>query len=127
MSAYDQSHLSRLLTAFHPSGQFLLTELGHGLDVANMETTATMLPSGEFILHSPTPSSAKYVHILSCLVSMIVTASSCRFMPPTVPAGLPCVGVVFARLIVNGEDRGHRPFVVPLNDGKQMCAGVESK
>ena len=48
-------------------------------------------------------------------------------MPPTVPAGLPCVAVVFARLIVNGEDCGHRPFIVPLNDGKQMCAGIQSR
>ncbi|KAI0744987.1 acyl-CoA dehydrogenase NM domain-like protein [Earliella scabrosa] len=96
------------LLRFRTHGQFLLTELGHGLDIANIETTATMLPSGEFILHSPTPSSAK-------------------FMPPTMPAGLPCVAVVFARLIVNSEDRGHRPFIVPINDGKQMCAGVQSR
>ena len=48
-------------------------------------------------------------------------------MPPTMPAGLPCVAVVFARLVVNGEFRGHRPFLVPLNDGKQMCAGVQSR
>ena len=48
-------------------------------------------------------------------------------MPPTVPAGLPCVAVVFARLIVNGEDCGHRPFIVPLNDGKQMCTGIQSR
>ena len=48
-------------------------------------------------------------------------------MPPTVPAGLPCIGVVFAKLIVDGENRGHRPFVVPLNDGKQMCSGVQSR
>ncbi|RPD78499.1 acyl-CoA dehydrogenase NM domain-like protein [Lentinus tigrinus ALCF2SS1-7] len=93
---------------FRKHGQFMLTELGHGLDISNIETTATLLPSGEFLLHSPTPSSAK-------------------FMPPTMPAGLPCVAVVFARLMVNGEFRGHRPFVVPLNDGKQMCAGVQSR
>ena len=37
----------------------MLTELGHGLDIANMETTATQLPSGEFLLNSPTPSAAK--------------------------------------------------------------------
>ena len=43
------------------SGQFMLTELGHGLDIANMETKATRLPSGEFLLHSPTPSAAKSV------------------------------------------------------------------
>ncbi|PIL33677.1 hypothetical protein GSI_04301 [Ganoderma sinense ZZ0214-1] len=89
------------LLQYRKHGQFMLTELGHGLDIANMETTATLLPSGEFLLNSPTPSAAK-------------------FMPPTVPAGLPCVAVVFARLIVDGEERGHRPFIVPLNDGKHM-------
>ena len=38
----------------------MITELGHGLDINNMETTATLLPSGEFLLHSPTPAAAKY-------------------------------------------------------------------
>ncbi|KAI0818485.1 acyl-CoA dehydrogenase NM domain-like protein [Trametes gibbosa] len=93
---------------YRKHGQFMLTELGHGLDVANLETTATLLPSGEFVLNSPTPSAAKY-------------------MPPTVPAGLPCIAVVFAKLVVNGQDRGHRPFIVSLNDGQQMCAGVQSR
>ncbi|KAI0633863.1 acyl-CoA dehydrogenase NM domain-like protein [Trametes polyzona] len=96
------------LLRYRKHGQFMLTELGHGLDISNMETTATLLPSGEFVLNSPTPSSAK-------------------FMPPTVPAGAPCVAVVFAKLIVDGEDRGHRPFIVALNDGKQMCAGIQSR
>ncbi|KAI0656604.1 acyl-CoA dehydrogenase NM domain-like protein [Cubamyces menziesii] len=96
------------LLRYRKHGQYMMTELGHGLDIGNIETTATMLPSGDFALNSPTPSAAK-------------------FMPPTVPAGLPCVAVVFAKLIVNGEDRGHRPFIVPLNDGKQMCTGVQSK
>ncbi|KAI1786331.1 acyl-CoA dehydrogenase NM domain-like protein [Ganoderma leucocontextum] len=96
------------LLQYRKHGQFMLTELGHGLDIANMETTATQLPSGEFLLNSLTPSAAK-------------------FMPPTVPAGLPCIAVVFARLVVNGEERGHRPFIVSLNDGKQMCTGVQSR
>lgn len=48
-------------------------------------------------------------------------------MPPTVPAGLPTVAVVWAKLLVDGEDRGVRPFLVPLNDGKTMCAGVTSR
>lgn len=47
-------------------------------------------------------------------------------MPPTVPAGLPTVAVVWAQLIANGEYRGIRPFLVPLNDGKQMCTGIKS-
>ncbi|EMD32148.1 hypothetical protein CERSUDRAFT_119122 [Gelatoporia subvermispora B] len=96
------------LLQFRKLGQYMLTEVGHGLDAARLETTATLLPSGEFSLNSPTPQSAK-------------------FMPPTMPAGTPCIAVVFARLIVDGDDRGIRPFVVPLNDGQQMCKGVESK
>lgn len=41
------------------SGQFCLTEIGHGLDAFNLGTTATRLPSGEFDLHTPTPNNAK--------------------------------------------------------------------
>ncbi len=48
-------------------------------------------------------------------------------MPPTVPAGLPCIAVVFAKLVVDSEDRGHRPFIVTLNDGKEMCIGVQCR
>ncbi|OJT09472.1 Peroxisomal acyl-coenzyme A oxidase 3 [Trametes pubescens] len=94
------------LLQYRKHGQFMLTELGHGLDIANIETIATLLPTGDFVLNSPTPSSAK-------------------FMPPTVPAGLPCIAVVFAKLVVDSEDRGHRPFIVTLNDGKEMCIGVQ--
>lgn len=51
-----------------------------------------------------------------------------RWMPPTAPRGhLPRVALVIARLIVEGEDRGVRPFVVAINDGKEMCKGVSSK
>ncbi|KAI0633883.1 acyl-CoA dehydrogenase NM domain-like protein [Trametes polyzona] len=96
------------LLQYRKHGQFMMTEVGHGLDISNIETTATMLPTGEFILNTPHPSAAK-------------------FMPPTVPAGLPCIAVVFAKLVVNGQDRGHRPFIVALNDGKQMCTGVQCK
>jgi hypothetical protein len=39
--------------------QYLLTEVGHGLDAKNLETIATMLPNGEFDLHTPKPSGAK--------------------------------------------------------------------
>ncbi|OCH86126.1 acyl-CoA dehydrogenase NM domain-like protein [Obba rivulosa] len=96
------------LLQFRKLGQFMLTEVGHGLDAARLETTATLLPSGEFSLNTPIPQAAK-------------------FMPPTMPVGTPCIAVVFARLIVDGEDRGIRPFIVPLNDGDQMCKGVESR
>lgn len=46
-----------LLTCFR--SQFMLTELGHGLDARNLETTATLLPSGGFELHTPSPNAAK--------------------------------------------------------------------
>ncbi|KIK39545.1 hypothetical protein CY34DRAFT_769081 [Suillus luteus UH-Slu-Lm8-n1] len=90
-------------------GQFCLTELGRGLDIFRMKTSATLLPTGEFDLHTPLPSDAK-------------------FMPPTIPVkGLPCVAIVFAQLYVNGECRGPRPFLVNINDGYHMCKGVTSK
>ncbi|KAG2049697.1 acyl-CoA dehydrogenase NM domain-like protein [Suillus hirtellus] len=89
-------------------GQFCLTELGRGLDIFRMKTSATLLSTGEFDLHTPLPSDAK-------------------FMPPTVPVkGLPCVAIVFAQLYVDGECRGPRPFLVNLNDGYDMCNGVTS-
>ena len=37
----------------------MLTELGHGLDARNLETTATLLPDGRFELHTPCPNAAK--------------------------------------------------------------------
>ncbi|KAI0066071.1 acyl-CoA dehydrogenase NM domain-like protein [Artomyces pyxidatus] len=96
------------ILAFRTSGQYCLTELGHGLDVFHLETTATLLPDGNFELNTPTESAAKY-------------------MPPTTPCGIPCVAVVFARLVVEGEDRGVKPFLVPLHDGAHMYEGVVSK
>jgi hypothetical protein len=50
-----------------------------------------------------------------------------RFMAPTIPAGTPCVAIVWARLKVGTDDRGIRPFIVPLNDGHNMCPGVIAK
>ena len=48
-------------------------------------------------------------------------------MPPTTPIkGFPRVAVVIARLIVAGEDRGVRPFIVWLNDGEKMYPGINS-
>ncbi|KAJ6190445.1 hypothetical protein N7519_000466 [Penicillium mononematosum] len=100
--------LNRMLD-FEISAQYMLTEVGHGLDAKNLETTATMLPSGEFDLHTPRPSGAK-------------------MMPPAAPVkGFPRVGIVFARLIISGEDRGIRPFITWLSDGEHMCDGVTAK
>ncbi|KAF7968691.1 hypothetical protein HWV62_29700 [Athelia sp. TMB] len=111
---FEQSFRIFLIGEYNPgydrllSAQFCLTEIGHGLDVANLETTVELLPNGTLLLNTPTPSAAK-------------------FMPPTIPAGAPCIAVVWAKLIVDREDRGIHPFLVPLNDGKIMCPGVTAK
>ncbi|KAJ7748804.1 acyl-CoA oxidase [Mycena maculata] len=90
------------------TGQFCLTEMGHGLDVSNMETTATLLVDGGFELHTPHQGAAK-------------------FMPPTTPVlGRPCFAVVFAQLMVAGCPCGIRPFVVCLNDGFKMSPGISA-
>ena len=39
-------------------GNFLLSEVAHGLDIMNLETTATQVEDG-FILHTPHPGAAK--------------------------------------------------------------------
>ncbi|KZT66460.1 hypothetical protein DAEQUDRAFT_746565 [Daedalea quercina L-15889] len=87
-------------------GNFLLTEVGHGLDFLNLETTATMVTGG-FLLNTPHSGAAK-------------------FMPPTTPI-CPKVAIVFARLLVNNSDRGVHPFLVHTSDENGMCAGVTSK
>lgn len=37
-------------------------------------------------------------------------------MPSSIPVGFACMAIVFARLLVKGEDWGVRPFIVQLND-----------
>ncbi|KAF9478467.1 acyl-CoA dehydrogenase NM domain-like protein [Pholiota conissans] len=104
------SALNRLLNfeLFDLSGQFCLTEIGHGLDARHLETTATVLADGSIDLHTPNERAAKH-------------------MPPTSPCGIPTMAVVFARLLVNGEDRGIRPFSVLLHDGYNMNQGITCK
>ncbi|KAL4970661.1 putative acyl-CoA oxidase [Aspergillus stella-maris] len=95
--------------AFEISAQFMLTEIGHGLDARNLETTATLLPNGDFDLHSPSAAAAK------CM------------SPTTTRSGLPVVALVIARLVVDDEDRGLRAFIVPINNGQEMCKGVTAR
>ncbi|KAJ7352300.1 acyl-CoA dehydrogenase NM domain-like protein [Mycena albidolilacea] len=93
---------------FDISGQFCLTEVGHGLDVFHLETTATLLPDGGFEINTPHDRAAKY-------------------MPPTAPVGVPCVAIVFARTLIRGEDCGIKPFLIELHNGKDMSPGVVCK
>ncbi|KAH8102909.1 hypothetical protein BXZ70DRAFT_889443 [Cristinia sonorae] len=88
-------------------GNLFLSELGHGLDILNLETTATKVSDG-FILNTPTESATK-------------------FMPPTLPVdGVPRWGIVMAKLIVDGDERGVHPFLVQTSDEFGMCPGVSN-
>ncbi|GAW08850.1 acyl- dehydrogenase NM domain-like protein [Lentinula edodes] len=105
----DLAPLIQKLLKFEIIGQFMLTEVEHGLDARQIETTATLLPDGSLELNTPHPGAAKY-------------------MPPvTTISGIPTIGVVFSRLIVDGKFHGIRPVVVSLTDGKGMCKGVSSR
>ena len=101
--------LVQQLEGFEVCGDFMLTELGHGLDARNIETTATLSSDGKYFdLHSPSIDAAKS-------------------MPPVTPlGGLPKVAVVFAQLVVNGAMHGVRTFVVQLTDGVRMCPGIST-
>lgn len=50
-----------------------------------------------------------------------------RYMPPTAPAGMPCVAIVFARTIIKDEDCGVKPFIVHLHNGRDMHRGIVSR
>jgi alkylation response protein AidB-like acyl-CoA dehydrogenase len=105
----DLVPLLEKLVKFELCGEFLLTELGRGLDVRNMETTATLQADGSFDLNTP-------------------RAAAAKAMPPTSPwAGIGRVGIVFARLMVNGADHGVKAFVVHLSDEKGLLPGVTSQ
>ncbi|KAL5478962.1 hypothetical protein ACEPAI_2249 [Sanghuangporus weigelae] len=77
-------------------GCYLQTELGHGTNVSQLETTATYIPeSEEFEIHSPTLTSAKW-----WIGTLGKTAN---------------FGVVQARLILSGKrDMGPHLFLVQL-------------
>ncbi|VUC36573.1 unnamed protein product [Clonostachys rosea] len=107
--APELADLVQKMLNFDVNGQFMLTELDHGLDARNLETTATLQPDGSFELHTPHPGAAKS-------------------MPPnTTASGIPRTAVLYARLIVHQEDRGVRPFVVPLSEAGRLKPGVTSK
>jgi len=76
-------------------GCYAQTELGHGSNVQGLETTATFDPqTDEFVIHSPTLTSSKWW-----------------------PGGLGKVsthGIVYARLITDGQEHGIHGFIVQL-------------
>ncbi|EKT81370.1 acyl-CoA oxidase [Rhodococcus opacus M213] len=93
---HHEAYVKRLV-ALDLLGCFAMTETGHGSDVQALETTATYdADAGEFVIHSPTPSSRK---------DYIGGAAQHATM-----------AAVFAQLITGGESQGVHCFVVPIRD-----------
>ncbi|GKU22964.1 unnamed protein product [Fusarium langsethiae] len=104
----DLQPLLDKLLRFEVCGEFMLTEVAHGRDARNLETTAKLLPDGSYDLHTP-------------------HAGAAKAMPQTTPyCEMPRVAIVFARLIVDKEDHGVKPFLVLLSDARGMRPGVTS-
>ena len=78
-------------------GCFAMTELGHGSNVAQLQTTATYNPENRtFTINTPDLTATKW-----WIGGAAHSATH---------------SVVYARLIVQGKDHGIRTFVVPLRD-----------
>ncbi|KAI9434571.1 acyl-CoA oxidase [Lactarius indigo] len=104
----DLAPLVKSLLKGETMGLFLLSERGHGLDALNIETTAHQQEDGSYILHTPHEEATK-------------------IMPSTNPTfGLNKIALVMARLIIKGEDRGMRPFIVPICNTREPFPGILS-
>ncbi|OMJ30387.1 Acyl-coenzyme A oxidase 2 [Smittium culicis] len=80
-------------------GCFGMTELGHGSNVAGLETTATFDEShDQFVINTPTLTATKW-----WIGGAAQTATHCS---------------VYARLIIKGVDYGVKVFIVQLRDPK---------
>lgn len=78
-------------------GCYAQTELGHGSNVAGLETTATLdMETDEFVINTPTITATKYW--------------------PGDMGKFSSHAIVFARLIIEDNDSGVMPFMVQMRD-----------
>lgn len=78
-------------------GSYVQTEMGHGSNVAGLETTATFdREKDQIVIHSPT-----------------ITAT--KMWPGSIGI-VANHAVVFARLIIDEDDYGVQPFMVQVRD-----------
>jgi len=74
-------------------GSYAQTEIGHGSDVAGLQTTATFdKETDEFVIHTPTITATKW-----WIGELALFATH---------------AVVFARMIIDGTDYGPAAFIV---------------
>ena len=86
-------------------GVFAMTETGHGSDVASIQTTATYdEATGEFVIHTPHRAAWK-----DYLGNAALHGKA---------------AVVFAQLIVRGENHGVHALYVPIRDDKGFLPGI---
>ncbi|TDD96450.1 acyl-CoA dehydrogenase [Actinomadura rubrisoli] len=86
-------------------GAFMVTEIGYGNSSLAVRTQAVYDPeTREFVLHTPDVDAVKFTNAAG--------------------SDLPKLGVLFARLMVGGTDRGVFPFVFDLSDAAGPRPGV---
>jgi acyl-CoA oxidase len=105
-----ERHHDRYLRAimdYELPGCFAMTETGHGSNVQELETTAAYdVATGEFVVHSPTPSARK------------------DYIGNAARDGR--LAVVFAQLITPGGRHGVHALLVPIRDENgRPCPGVD--
>ena len=103
----EKHHLKFLpgIMSLETPGCFAMTETGHGSDVASIATTATYdETSGDFVLHTPHRGAWKDYIGNAALHGK--------------------AAVVFAQLIVGGENHGVHALYVPLRDENGFLPGI---